>query len=140
MITSSNICAQKRLHSSQEVEAVTVIGWRKNLEKAPHLRLKRGFAFPCAASGHGTEGRSVIPEVPTDELILARLPALLEVLTGEFHGGLDRLRSAAVRFDIVQITWGNFAQLLDKIQRDIRNPVHRRHKTPRFHLPLHRCP
>ena len=119
-------------------KAVAVIGWRKNLEKAPHLRLKRGFSLAGAASGHSTKGRPVIPKIPADELVFSRLPALLEILTGEFHGGLDRLRATTVGFDIVQITGGDLAQLLDEIQRDIRNPVHRRHKTQRFHLPLHR--
>jgi hypothetical protein len=80
----------------------------------------------------------MIAVIPADELVLARMAALLEVLADELHRRFDGFRSAAERLDVDESRRRDRAHLFHEIERDIGDAVQRRRERHRVDLPPHR--
>ena len=74
--------------------------------------------------------------VARDKLVLARMAGLLPILPRKFDGRFHRFRRARVRFDIVHPRRCYFAQLLDEVERHVRDAVHWRRERHEVDLPL----
>ena len=69
------------------------------VQEPGHEGFEDTLAFPTASGREGPHGGAVVPTVAGNHLVLARVPGLLPVLSGELQGGLGRFGPAGKDLD-----------------------------------------
>src|SRR5207237_6245371 len=89
--------------------------WGGNAVDVDEPRLERCLVRLARRGGKREQRAAVVAGTQSDDAVLARLPALDPVLSGELQCGFDRLGAATKEVELREIAWERVGDLVGQV-------------------------